>query len=87
MKIKYLGSYNNQTRTSGCPVCGGGTRMQNHNSSGFARIKKIMTPLGERTYVYNQVVDVVDKEGEFLLKLTYPHKGKENPMFMRVYDV
>lgn len=80
MKIKYLGVYEEKTRT-GCPVCGART-VSSYAPKYHLSIK---FPNGlHKTFILNQVMEVTQEQGEYLLRLSYLYKGEERHPFALV---
>lgn len=80
MKIKYLGVYKEKTRT-GCTVCGART------ISSYAPEYHLTVTFSNglhKTFTLNQVMEVTQEQGEYLLKWSYSYKGEERHPFALV---
>ncbi|WP_430602743.1 hypothetical protein IGJ02_000034 [Enterococcus sp. DIV0724b] len=77
MKIQFLG-IKNQVEKSGCSSCGS-RQVSKHT---FQREARMVLPSGQvKTFYVGEVYNVMEQDGEFLLKQMYGLDGQNVKMF------
>ncbi|EOH96047.1 hypothetical protein UAW_01904 [Enterococcus haemoperoxidus ATCC BAA-382] len=77
MKIQFLG-IKNQVKKSGCSSCGS-RQVSKHT---FQREARMVLPSGQvKTFYVGEVYNVMEQDGEFLLKQMYSLDGQNVKMF------
>lgn len=77
MKIQFLG-IKNQVKKSGCSSCGS-RQVSKHT---FQREARMVLPSGQvKTFYVGEVYNVMEQDGEFLLKQMYGLDGQNVKMF------
>lgn len=77
MKIQFLG-IKNQVKKSGCSSCGS-RQVSKHT---FQREARMVLPSGQvKTFYVGEVYNVMEQDGEFLLKQMYSLDGQNVKIF------